>query len=149
MLNTNLIIGFFSLIITIVVYLSSRDLSMLGGVFINYVLVALGGMSIVEIIIGFMRPEKVAFFESIVERNNIFTGVIIMLIYLVLLPLAGFLPSSCLFIAVLTLYLSDDRTRLKTLLQSFALSFVVVTVFYLLFKVLLQVPLPHGRWFVS
>jgi len=147
MLNSDLIIGFFSLGLSGLIFAVTRHLSRLGGVFINYLLVIIVFFALIMLIKGFIRPEKLAFFESRVERNNVLIGLIILFVYLSFMPMAGFLPSSFVFYACFNLYLAEDRWSRKNILQSIGLSAVVVTIFYLMFHKVLQVPLPTGSWF--
>jgi hypothetical protein len=91
-LNADLIIGFFSLAFGGVIFAVTRDLSHLGCVFINYVLIAILFLAVIMIIKGFVKPEKLTFFESVVERNNILIGLFILLVYLLFMPKVGFLP---------------------------------------------------------
>lgn len=147
LLNSDFIIGLFTAILTVLVYFVTRDLSKLGGIFINYILVIMGMLSIVVLIKGFIKPERLRFFESAMERNNILIGVGILLFYLIFLPLIGFLPSSYCFYFAFNLYLGDEHFTLKNILTSALLTFVVVTAFYFIFHYFLEVPLPTGAWF--
>jgi hypothetical protein len=147
MLNSDIIVGVFSLILAGVFWFFTRDLSKLGGIFVNYVLVILTCLGALVTIKGFIKPERIQLFESAVERNNVFIGTGILLSYLILLPFVGFLPSSFLFFLVMTVYLGDDRLSTRNIVQSAALSAVVVTLFYLIFKHALEVPLPKGSLF--
>ena len=147
LLNSDIIIGVFTAALTILVYFVTRDLSKLGVIFVNYVLTVMGCLSVIVLIKGFIRPEKLKFFESAVERNNILVGVVILLIYLIVLPLVGFLPSSYCFYFVFNLYLAEERFTLKNILTSALLTFLVVTGFYVVFHYFLEVPLPAGSWF--
>jgi len=146
MLNADLIIGFTSLTLAGVVFVATRDLSRLGGLFVNYTLVAIAILSALMLIKGFVKPEKLAFFDSNVERNNVIVGIVILALYLTLMPLIGFLPASYLFYAVFNLYLAQDRWRWKNIIHSVVISAVVVTVFYGVFRFILAVPLPTGSW---
>ena len=146
LLNSDIIIGVFTAALTILVYFVTRDLSKLGVIFVNYVLTVMGCLSVIVLIKGFIRPEKLKFFESAVERNNILVGVVILLIYLIVLPLVGFLPSSYCFYFVFNLYLAEERFTLKNILTSALLTFLVVTGFYVVFHYFLEVPLPVGSW---
>jgi hypothetical protein len=147
LLNSDVIIGLFTAALTVLAYFVTRDLSKLGGIFINYILVVMGALSLVVLIKGFIKPERLTFFESAVERNNIFIGVGVLLLYLLFLPLVGFLPSSYCFYFAFNLYLGDDRFTLKNILTSALLTLVVVTAFYFIFHYFLEVPLPTGSWF--
>jgi len=149
MLNSDLIVGCVCAVLTGLVYFLTRDLSRLGGVFVNYVLVALGFLSLLLLIKGLVRPERIKFFESAVERNNVLVGLIILALYLIVMPKAGFLPASYVFYGVFNLYLAEEKLKTRNILQSLGLSAVVVTVFYFIFHHLLEVPLPPGSWFES
>lgn len=146
-LNADLIVGSVSLALAAIVYVSTRGLSKLGGVFVNYVLIALVALAALTVAKGFIRPERIRFFESAVERKNVLIGIGILLLYLIFLPLAGFLPASYVFYFFFNLYLADERFATKNILASAALTLVVVTVFYFIFHDFLQVPLPEGKWF--
>jgi len=147
MLNADLIIGFSSLVVAVVVFAVTRDLSRLGGLFVNYTLVVIAILSALMLVKGFVKPQRLAFFESSMERNNVVVGIVILVIYLALMPLVGFLPSSYLFYAVFNLYLAHDKWSTRNILRSVGISVVVVTFFYAVFRFLLTVPLPRGIWF--
>lgn len=150
MLNADLIIGGFTAALALLVYAVTRDVSRLGIVFVDYVLIIMGVLSVVVLAKGFIRPERLKFFESAMERNNVVTGVVILLVYLIFLPLVGFLPSSYVFYFAFNTYLAgEDRLATRNLFQSAAISILVVTAFYFIFHHFLGVPLPTGRWFDS
>ena len=104
-------------------------------------------LAILTLIKGFIKPERIEFFESALERNNVLVGIIILLIYLILLPLIGFLPASYAFYFCFNLYLADERFSTKNIVSSIVLTAVVVTTFYFIFHNFLEVPLPEGKWF--
>ncbi|MCB2190770.1 MAG: tripartite tricarboxylate transporter TctB family protein [Deltaproteobacteria bacterium] len=145
-LNSDLLIGLFSLSLAVVAYFNTRDLSKLGGVFVDYILVAMAVLGAIIAVKGFIKPDRVRFFESMIERNNVLIGVGILLLYLIFLPLAGFLASSYVFYFCFNLYLADDRFTTRNILFSALLTAVVVTAFYFIFKVFLGVPLPQSTW---
>ena len=147
MLNADLIVGTVSLALSALVYFSTRELSKLGGVFVDYVLVALTVLAVLTLIKGFVKPERIEFFESALERNNVLVGIIILLIYLILLPLIGFLPASYAFYFCFNLYLANERFSTKNIVSSIILTAIVVTAFYFIFHNFLEVPLPEGKWF--
>ncbi len=147
MLNSDLIVSIFCLMLGTLIYYVTRDLSHFGGVFINYLLVVIGFLSVVVFIKGVVNPERIKFFRDHVERNSVVSGIIILGIYLGFMPFAGFLPSSYVFYAVFNLYLDEEPMSKKNIIQSTLLSAVVVTLFYLIFYHVLQVPLPTGSWF--
>ena len=147
MLNADLIIGGFSFLLGGVILSVTRGLSKLGGVFVDYVLVAIFFLGAVMLVKGFIKPERLAFFESAVERNNIVIGVVILFLYLILMPKVGFLPASYIFYACFNIYLAEDRWSTRNILQSMGLSAVLVSFFYAMFHYVLLVPLPAGSWF--
>ncbi len=147
MLNSDILIGTFSLIVAAVIYFATRDLSKFGGVFVNYCLTVFVVLAVLELIKGFVKPERVRFFNSTSERNNVVVGMVILLIYLSIMPFVGFLPSSFLFFTVMTLYLGDEGLTTRNVLVSVGLAVVVVTLFFFVFKEFLMVPLPEGSLF--
>ena len=147
MINTDLIVGLFGLAIAVVAYLFTRDIGLSGKIFVDYVLVVIAFLSTIIVAKGIIKPEKLRFFESIVERNNILAGLLILALYLFFMPRIGFLPSSYIFYLVLSLYLSDGPLALKSIVQSAILSAIVVTGFYIIFQKVLGVPLPVSAWF--
>jgi hypothetical protein len=149
-INADLIVGGFTAALAVLTYVVTREVSRLGIIFVNYVLVIMGVLSAVILMKGFIKPERLKFFDSAVERSNVVMGVAILLVYLIFLPLAGFLPASYVFYFVFNTYLTDgDRFATRNLIQSAVISFLVVTAFYLIFHNFLEVPLPKGRWFDS
>ncbi len=149
-LNADLIVGGFTAAFALLVFSATRGLSELGAVFVDSVLVVTGVLSLVMVIKGFVKPERLLFFESAAERLNVVIGVAILLVYLIFLPLVGFLPASYVFYFAFNTYLADEkRFATGNLVQSAATSVLVVTGFYLVFHHFLEVPLPTGRWFAS
>lgn len=147
MLNSDLIVGISTLVLAGIAWSVTRDLSKLGGVFVDFTLWAIVVLSLLELIKGVVTPEKIKFFESRDERDNVVVGVGILAGYLALLPFVGFLPSSLLFYAVMNLYLSHEKLTRGGIIKAVLLSMVVVAVFYVVFKQVLEVPLPKGSLF--
>ncbi len=146
MLNADLIIGIFAWVVGGVVFVTTRELSPLGGMFVNYVLVAIFFLGALMLLKGFIKPEKIQFFESAGERRNIIIGVVMLVVYLYFMPKAGFLPTSYIFYMAFNMFLAEAPWARKSILQSAALSAVVVTFFYMVFHYGLGVPLPAGAW---
>ena len=149
MYNSDLIVGTLTLVVAGVFYYFTRDLSKLSVIYVNYVLVILGTLSLLTLIKAFVRPERIAFFETAAERNNIIVGLAILFAYLLIIPVLGFLPASYLFFLVMTLYLSEERFTTRNILVSVAVTFAVVSIFYAVFKHVLLVPLPEGIFFTE
>lgn len=149
MWNTDRIVAVAGLILTAVVYTLSRDIGPLGRIFVDSVLVALGMLSLLLLAQGFIRSEKIRFFDSRRERNNILMGVGILALYLFFLPRIGFLLSSFVFFLAFTLYLTDDLRRIRNWIVAAVVSFFFVFGFYWVFKSFLGVPLPSGSWLLQ
>ena len=147
MINSDLLISLLSLGLAALVYFNTRGLSKLGGVFVNYVLIGMIVFTVIILIKSFIKPEKIRFFKSAIERNNILIGILFLAAYLFFLPLIGFLPASYAFYFAFNLYLGDDRLATKSILLSAGLTAVVVTAFYFIFHYFLEVPLPQGILF--
>lgn len=129
------------------VWFTTRGLSYLGKVFIEYCLIFMAFLGIIMLVKGIAKPEKIRFFESFMERNITAIVLGILALYLFFMPRIGFLLSSYIFYACFNWYLAEDRMKTKHILISILLSFLVVTGFYALFWYFLQVPLPRGSWF--
>jgi hypothetical protein len=70
-------------------------------------------------------------------------GVLLLfLAYVVIMPIIGFMPSSFVFMVVLSLYLSEPGKRLKSLPVSLISTTVVLAIIYCIFAVQLNVFLP-------
>ena len=149
MINADLFIGIFGIVFGAFIFAFTRDLSRLGGVFLDSVLVVIFFLSIIMVVKSLLKPEKLAIFDSAVERNNVLMGIIILLLYLILMPIIGFLPSSYIFYFCFNVYLAHDRWSRRNILQSAALSLVVVSFFFAMFYFVLGVPLPQGVFFES
>ena len=147
MVNADLIIGVSTLIIASIVWFASRGLSLLGGMFVNYTLIAMAFLSVVVLVKGLIKPEKLRIFESAIERNNVLLGLVILFLYITVMPYVGFLSASYAFYAVFNWYLGDDRMNTRYIVISCLLSFIVVSTFYMVFQYVLNVPLPKGTLF--
>jgi hypothetical protein len=149
-LNGDLITSIFTAALALVAFSVTRGLSDLGVVFVDYVVALMGGLSVLVFFKGFISPERITFFESAIERNNVLAGTGILLFYLIFLPFAGFLPASYVFYFIFNTYLADaKRFSTRNLIQSALISVVLVTVFYFIFNNFLGVPLPEGSWFAE
>jgi hypothetical protein len=145
-INANLWIGIFCGGLALLVFFMTRDLSRLGSVYVNFVLATMAILSVVMIARGLLQPGKIRFFETREERTNVTVGVVILVVYLILLPITGFLAASYLFYFCFNLYLADKRFSRRNVLQSAFLSILVVTAFYFVFHDFLEVPLPESMW---
>lgn len=150
--NAELIVGLATLAISIVAFVNTMGLSEFGKVFVHYSAAVLALLSIITLSTGLFRPRKTPFFDSAAERNRILTGVGILALYLILIPITGFLVSSVVFYLLLHAVLHSDsffvdsKPVFASLAKALVASIVVPLLLYLLFASVLHVPLPGGIW---
>ena len=148
-LNPDLVMGAVTLTIAAIAYFSSGDLSRFGGVFVYFCAGALLLLGLTSLLRGFREGSKVAFFESVTEKSRIRSGLLILLGYLALIELVGFVYASLVFYVAISTLLSGLGDRLA-LLKKVGAAVAVVAGLYLLFHTVLEVPLPEGYlqdWF--
>ncbi len=145
-LNSDRIMGIASITIAGIALVFTQELSLYGGVFVYFVAGALGVLGTVTLIKGFVKPEKIKFFESTLECNRILLGLGMLSLYLVLIPILGFLISSLIFYFMMSISLRDSAITKKFVLIATSQAVLVVTGLYALFFYVLQVPLPAPIW---
>lgn len=145
-LNADLIMGGATLILAGVIYWNSQELSRFGGLFVHFCTILLALLSLILVIKGFFKPKKQALFGSPFERNRVAVGILILAGYLLSMPMLGFLISSFAFYFIMHSLLHENRKDLGGILRTLALSTVITASMYLLFRTLLNVPLPNGIW---
>lgn len=87
------------------------------------------------------RPEEDGQSFTMAEHLKAAGVVVIGIVYLLILPWLGYVPSVILLIAATSIYIGA-RAGLYTL----GVAVAVAVAFYLLFVVLLDIPLPVGTW---
>jgi len=145
-LNSDLIMGSAALLIAVIVLSKSFGLSYHGSVFIRSAVLVLSILGIAAIIKGFTNPVKTRFFDSLAEKKRILLALAMLIGYVVLIPIAGFVTASILFYLLFALSLQTQAKSIKVVSFVLVQSVGVVAILYLLFNKLLQVPLPAGIW---
>jgi len=145
-LNSDLLMGLAALAVAVIVILSTTSLSRYGSVFVLSCAGVLSVLGLIALLKGIVRPEKIELFESTLERNRILIGLLLLVVFLVLIPIVGFLLASLVFYALMTLSLHDGRRDVLFVLYRSVQAVFVVGALYLLFYHGLQVPLPGGLW---
>ncbi len=145
-LNSDLIMGISALIVAVIVIVSTTGLSKYGSVFVFSCAGVLSVLGLIALVKGVFKPEKIPFFESTLERNRILIGLLLLAVFLVLIPIVGFLIASFIFYVLMTLSLHDGQRDAKFLVVKSVQAVLVVGALYLLFYHGLQVPLPAGFW---
>lgn len=141
-LNSDSIMGVVAIAIAVTALVFTQNLSRYGGVFVYSCAGVLGALGMITLIKGFTKPEKIAFFESRLESKRILTGLVMLALYLILIPIIGFLSASLIFYFVMSLTLLDTKLDVKRYLFAALQAAAVVGALYSLFYYGLQVPLP-------
>ena len=144
--NTDLAIGFAAVAVALVAFMSTRELSRFGGLFVEYCVAALAILGLATILKGIVRPERRPFFESPAERRRVTVGVGLLAAYLFLLPYLGFLIASICFYFAMQRSLGSETAGIRPLALSALISIGVSGALYVLFRHILLVPLPAGAW---
>ena len=144
--NTDLAIGFATVAVAAVAFMSTRELSRFGGLFVEHCVAALAILGLATILKGFVRPERRPFFESPAERRRVTAGVGLLAAYLFLLPYLGFLIASIGFYFAMQRSLGSGTPGVRSLALAALTSIGVSGTLYALFHYVLLVPLPAGAW---
>ena len=144
--NTDLAIGFATVAVAAVAFMSTRELSRFGGLFVEHCVAALAILGLATILKGVVRPERRPFFESPAERRRVTVGVGLLALYLFLLPYLGFLIASIGFYFAMQRSLGSETGGVRPLALGALTAIGVSGALYVLFRHVLLVPLPAGAW---
>ena len=144
--NTDLAIGFATVAVAAVAFMSTRELSRFGGLFVEHCVAALAILGLATILKGIVRPERRPFFESPAERRRVTVGVGLLAAYLFLLPYLGFLIASIGFYFAMQRSLGSETGGVRPLALGALTAIGVSGALYVLFRHVLLVPLPVGAW---
>lgn len=142
MINKNTYIAVGCLLCALLTYIGSRGLSFEGGLLIDSSIGILVLLSVILLVTTPRKPVKTAFFDSPSELKNLINLFLILSGFVFFLPKVGFLISGYAFYFAFTHYISPERNLKKSILSSL----VMVSIFFVVFKFLLGVPLPAGTW---
>jgi putative tricarboxylic transport membrane protein len=145
--NTDCVMGITMLVLSAIVFFSTRELSRFGGIFIHYCAAVAALLGIMILIKSQWRADYQTLFDSSVERSRVLTGVVVIAGYLVLVPITGFLAASVVFYFIVHTMLHQRNASRAALLARVAIAVGVSTGMYLLFQEVLHVPLPRGTLF--
>lgn len=143
--NTDLLGGGFSLILTLIFWFGRGSWSPLSAMFPNTVLIVMGVLSLALLVKGFIKPEvRPIFTEG--SRTRIVVTAVALLIWVWIIPLLGFYLASLIAFTGLTIYIALASRRVAP--KSVAIWVVIIAlelaVLYFIFSRLLYVPLPAG-----
>ncbi len=146
-INTDRVMGITMLILAVIVFAATRDLSRFGGIFVHYCAGVAAALGVLILLKSFVWPDLQTFFENASECRRVITGIAVIAAYLALIPLTGFLLASIMFYFVVHSMLREEHDTLTRRLKSGALAVAVTVTMYGLFHELLHVPLPRGILF--
>jgi hypothetical protein len=143
--NTDLIGGILGLVLSALFWFTREQWSFWSAVFPNLTLAVLALLSLALLVKGFVRPERLALLAE-GNRVRILVTAFVLLVWAFALRPVGTLLSSAVAFYALTLYLGSAHRRVST---ADAVKWLVVVtvelgVLYLVFTMVLGVPLPRG-----
>jgi len=150
--KTNILfsLGMFSICI---LFLTEKKLSYPSNVFpysVIFIIIIISIILLVESLF-FLRINNLESKEKKKASKNYrkaFLVTFAYLIFIILLNYLGFYIPSMLFIAILTFFLQGKKANiLSRTIRSLSTAFIVFLIVYLLFGILLKVPLPKGTLF--
>lgn len=147
-INTLIISGIIGLLLTAVFFSHLENISWMSIGFPKTVVYIMGLVSVILVVLGFVKPSRDQIFNVGSNVRWIVTGVLFFL-WASLMPVLGFFASSVIFMTAIVGYLARVRTEvtIKKFLVWIPIVIAEVTFFYLIFTQVLHVPLPQGVFF--
>jgi len=130
------------LVVCAIAWRQLADASYLGALFPRVAIILLAFFTIINLIQGIRKPEKVIIFEG-EKKIYIFITLLGMAVYVYLIPGLGFLLASIIFMATFFWLLGDERS-LKNAIKSIAFAIVLGTSLSYVFVNIFSVTLPRG-----
>ena len=126
-------------------WIEAQDFSPLSALFPRVVVVILAALSLLLFALSFVKPRAGKIFV-LVEGNALPLGlaVVMMVAWVALIGLLGFLVTSLLIFALMTVVLERRERRPRQILLRVALVCAVTVAFYFFFDRLLLVSFPRG-----
>jgi putative tricarboxylic transport membrane protein len=126
-------------------WLASRTFSPLSALFPRVIVIILGALALLLFVLSFLRPGREKVFV-LVHGNALPVAltVVMMVAWVVLIPLLGFLASSLVLFSLMTVVLERRARRPRQILVRVAMICAVTVAFYLFFDRLLLVSFPRG-----
>ncbi|HKL25345.1 MAG TPA: tripartite tricarboxylate transporter TctB family protein [Desulfuromonadales bacterium] len=147
-INTHITSGVVGLLLTAVFFFNLENISWMSIGFPKTVVYIMGLVSVILIVLGFVKPSRDQIFNVGSNVRWIVTGVLFFL-WVLFMPVLGFYVSSVIFMTAIVGYLARVRTELtmRKFLVWIPIVIAEVTFFYLIFTQVLHVPLPQGMFF--
>ena len=146
--NTLIISGIIGLLLTAVFFFNLENISWMSIGFPRTVVYIMGLVSVILVVLGFVKPSRDKIFNVGSNVRWIVTGVLFFL-WVMLMPVIGFFVSSVIFMTAIVVYLARARAEvtIKKFLVWLPIVVAEVTFFYLIFTKVLHVQLPEGMFF--
>ena len=147
-INTHITSGVVGLLLTAVFFFNLENISWMSIGFPKTVVYIMGLVSVILVVLGFVKPSRDQIFNVGSNVRWIVTGVLFFL-WVLFMPVLGFYVSSVIFMTAIVGYLARVRTELtmRKFLVWIPIVIAEVTFFYLIFTQVLHVPLPQGMFF--
>lgn len=147
-INTLITSGIVGLLLTAVFFFNLENISWMSIGFPKTVVYIMGVVSVILVVLGFVKPSRSQIFSVGSNLRWIVTGVLFFL-WVLFMPALGFYVSSVIFMTVIVVYLAQARSKvtMRQFLVWFPIVIAEVTFFYLIFTRVLHVPLPQGMFF--
>jgi hypothetical protein len=131
--------------ICVFAWLEARMFSPLSALFPRVIVIILGALSLLLFVLSFATPERGKVFV-LVQGNALplALSVVMMVAWIALIPLLGFLVTSLLLFSLMTVVLERKALKPRQILMRVALVCVVTVSFYFFFDRLLLVSFPRG-----
>ena len=122
----------------------SAKFSPYSGLFPRTIVVILGLLALALLVVSLIRPEEGSVFGALSASYwPIAISGGLMVGWLFFITVVGFLVSSLVFFALITLYLEGQRTA-RAILSKIGIVWALTVAFYLFFAGVLMVPFPRG-----
>jgi putative tricarboxylic transport membrane protein len=146
-----IVFGILFIVLGVLAYMETRDLSPMGAVFPKTLSVALILFSVILIAFQFGRPaaRKTKLSEGTVKPSNWrrFATIVIMALWVILLPMIGFFVTSLAAFLCLTAVASYERPDVRSLVTTVIMGTLIVGIFQVLMVNVLILRMPAGLLF--
>ena len=144
-MSTDRITSILFLVVSIAAWTQTGNLQEICSVFPRIVALFLGGLSLLMLVFSFFKKKATRPANGQKEDITcILICLVVVIVWIWLLKVIGFLVSGVIFLSALTLVLDRARPTSKRIAQALWIYLLVVSAFWLAFHKLLLVPLPEG-----
>jgi len=146
-------IGALLLLSFVVILWAQRDyITPFGGIFPDRVMIITASLLVLDLILSFTpyaslkEENKEPEVSPMIHPFRMAVMVVSLLLWAGLIRYLGFALTSIVAFTGISYYLSKERKKLKTILMSALVAFILTSLIVVVFEKLLLVPLPEGEW---